>query len=228
MGRIKQMMMVQIHYDHTFFLCGKRAHDRRLDDGHQRHIAVRGHSDSAKQFRRQLAGNENGCRAVRTADDADGAGLRSGKTKQLRSDVSSENAKLCGSAQQQALRVGDQRAEIRHRTDAKEDQRRINAQLDAKIQHISQPAMVQDLAEHRIQRRVRAFRRDEILHVDNLAKRKVRQQHAEGDRQKQKRLELLAYGKINQPAGDDNHNQIARILHDADKAGFIGNTGDCV
>lgn len=48
------------------------------------------------------------------------------------------------------------------------------------------------------------------------------------DRQKQKRLELLAYGKINQPAGDDNHNQIARILHDADKAGFIGNTGDCV
>ena len=65
--------------------------------------------------------------------------------------------------------------------------------------------MVQDLAEHRIQRRVRAFRRDEILHVDNLAKRKVRQQHAESDRQKQKRLELLAY-----------------------KAGFIGNTGDCV
>lgn len=61
------------HYDHTFFLCGKCAHDRRLDDGHQRHIAVRGHSDSAKQFRRQLAGNENGCRAVRTADDADGA-----------------------------------------------------------------------------------------------------------------------------------------------------------
>ena len=121
------------HYDHTFFLCGKRAHDRRLDDGHQRHIAVRGHSDSAKQFRRQLAGNENGCRAVRTADDADGAGLRAGKTKQLRSDVSSENAKLCGSAQQQALRVGDQRAEIRHRTDTKEDQRRINAQLDANI-----------------------------------------------------------------------------------------------
>ena len=43
-----------------------------------------------------------------------------------------------GSAQQQALGVGDQGAEVGHGAHAHEDQAGIDAQLDAQIQHIHQ------------------------------------------------------------------------------------------
>ncbi len=59
----------------ALFLGRKQPHDRRLNDRHQRHIGIGRDGDRAQQVRRQLRGDINGRRAVRTADDTDGRGL---------------------------------------------------------------------------------------------------------------------------------------------------------
>ena len=82
-------------------------------------------------MRGQLGGDIDGGGAVRAADDADSAGLLIGEAQNLSADKGEEDAQLCGSAQQQAGRAGDQRLKVGHRADAEEDQRRVDAQLNA-------------------------------------------------------------------------------------------------
>ena len=119
------------HDDLTLFFSGQGLHDGRLDDRHQRHVAVRGNRDGAQQVRGQLGGDVDGGGAVRAADDADSAGLLVRKAQDLSADEGEEDAQLCGSAQQQAGRAGDQRLKVGHRADAEENQRRVDAQLNA-------------------------------------------------------------------------------------------------
>ena len=80
---------------------------------------------------RKLRGEEYSRRAVRAADDADGSGLGAGKAQQHAAQEGNEHAQLCGSAQQQAGRTCNQRFKVGHGTDAKENQRGIDTQLDA-------------------------------------------------------------------------------------------------
>ena len=82
-------------------------------------------------MRGQLGSNVDSGGAVRAADDADSTGFLIGEAQDLSADKGEEDAQLCGRAQQQAGRAGDQRLEIGHGADAEEDQRRVNAQLDA-------------------------------------------------------------------------------------------------
>ena len=82
-------------------------------------------------MRGQLGGNVDGGGAVRAADDADSAGLLVRKAQDLSADEGEEDAQLCGSAQQQAGRTCNQRLKVGHGTDAKENQRGIDTQLDA-------------------------------------------------------------------------------------------------
>ena len=119
------------HDDLTLFFSGQDLHDRRLDNRHQRHVAVRSNCDGAEQMRGQLGSDIDGGGAVRAADDADSTGFLIGEAQNLSADKGEEDTQLCGSAQQQAGRAGDQRLEIGHSADAEEDQRRVNAQLDA-------------------------------------------------------------------------------------------------
>ena len=119
------------HDDLTLFFSGQSLHDGRLDNRHQRHVAVRGNRDGAQQVRGQLGGDVDSGGAVRAADDADSAGLLVRKAQDLSADEGEEDAQLCGSAQQQAGRAGDQRLKVGHRADAEEDQRRVDAQLNA-------------------------------------------------------------------------------------------------
>ena len=63
------------HDDLALLLGGQQLHDGRLDDGHQRHVGIRRNRDRPQQLRRQLGGDEDGGRAVRAADDADGGRL---------------------------------------------------------------------------------------------------------------------------------------------------------
>ena len=118
------------HDDLTLFFSGQGLHDGRLDDRHQRHVAVRGNRDGAQQVRGQLGGDVDGGGAVRAADDADSAGLLVRKAQDLSADEGEEDAQLCGSAQQQAGRACNQRLKVGHGTDAKENQRGIDTQLD--------------------------------------------------------------------------------------------------
>ena len=53
---------------------------------------------------------------------------------------------MCRCTQQQALRVGKQRAEVRHRADAHEDQGRVDACLDTDIEKVKQAGMTHDVA----------------------------------------------------------------------------------
>ena len=57
----------------------------------------------------QTGGHKDGGGAVGAADDADGGGLGGGEhTAQTAAGIGHEDAQLSGSAQQQALGVGDQ------------------------------------------------------------------------------------------------------------------------
>ena len=62
--------------------------------------------------------------------------------------------------QQQALGVGDQGCKVGHGADAEEDQRRVDAQLNAHVEHIGQTAVVQDLDPHGVLQTVT----NEVLH----------------------------------------------------------------
>ena len=128
-----------LHDDLALFLRGEELHNGGLDHRHQSHVGVCRYRDGAQQSRGQHDGNENGGRTVGTADDADGGGLRAGKAQQAAAYVGHENAQLCGGPQQQALGVGDERAEIRHGAHTHEDQARIDTQLHAQIQYVNEP-----------------------------------------------------------------------------------------
>ena len=82
---------------------------------------------------------------ARAADDADGRGLRVGEAEADGAEERDENAELGSSAEQQALRVRDQRAKVRHRADAHEDERGIQASLDADVEDVKQTAVRQDM-----------------------------------------------------------------------------------
>ena len=97
-------------------------------------------------MRSQLAGQVDGGGAVRAADDAGGSGFLRGETHHgITNDEGDKDAQLRGSAQQQALGVGNQGTEVGHAAHAQEDQAGVNAQLHAQIQ-VVQHAGSNDLA----------------------------------------------------------------------------------
>ena len=114
------------HDDLTFFFRGQGLHDRRLDNRHQRHVAVCRNRDGTQQVRGQLGGNIDSGGAVSTTDDADSTGFLVGEAQDLSANEGEEDAQLSSSAQQQAGGTCDQRLEVGHGTDAQEDQRGIN------------------------------------------------------------------------------------------------------
>ena len=109
-----------------------------MNNRNERHVGICGNGDRAKEFRCELGGDEDGRRAVCTADDADGAGLCRGEAEQDSADIGNEDTELCGSAEQQALRVCNQRTEVCHAADADEDETRINTELNAEIEDVEQ------------------------------------------------------------------------------------------
>ncbi len=106
-------------------------------------------------MRGQLRGQPDGCRTVRAADDGDGGrflfgeGQRcnAGQAEGARAEVCRKNTELRRRTQQEGARIGQQRAKVGHAADSKEDQRRINAELDALIQIPHQAACLKVLPE---------------------------------------------------------------------------------
>ena len=191
------------HNDLTFFFGSQRLHDGRLNDRHQRHVAVRRHGNGAQQVRGQLGGNVDSGGAVGAADDTDGGSLAVGEAEDLSADKGEEDAQLCGSAQQQAGGAGDQRGEVGHGADAQEDQRGVNAQLDAQVDVVRHAAGGTQQGPVDVVGLV-----DEDVHVENAVQRQVGHQHAKADGQKQQRLKLLGNGQVQQHAGHGDHDGI--------------------
>ena len=102
-----------------------------------------GDAQAHNEREKEIYSNEDGGGAVCTTDDGDCSGLllgevhNAGSGQQTSAHVSTKDTELSGSAQQQALGVGDQGSEVGHGTDAQEDQRGVNAQLDTHIKPVS-------------------------------------------------------------------------------------------
>ena len=134
------------HLDLAVFFAREKLHDGRLDQRDQRHIGVGRNGDGTEKLGRELVRQEDGRRAVRAADDADGRGLRAGEAEADGAKERDENAELRSSAEKQALRVRDQGTEVCHCADAHEDQRRIQAGLDADVEDVKQTGIRQNVA----------------------------------------------------------------------------------
>ena len=188
-------------------------------------------------MRSQTAGDKDGRGAVRTADDADGAGLCGGESVKARDHagqaaacVGHEDAQLGGRAQQQGLGVGDQGTEVGARAHAHEDEAGVDAQLDAQIQYVKQAHgdglshlhRIDDIGGYPqviqfVNKRLVNGMTAEDLPVDvsagkenlmiHLRAGQVGDEHTEGNRQQQQGLELLHNRQVQQDEGDDHHNQ---------------------
>ena len=185
---------------------------------------------------------------VRAADDADGAGFTGIKAKQLRADEGDEDTQLRGRAHQKCGGVGDQGSEVRHRADAHEDQRRVDAQLYALVQVVQQAAVggldavahgvghfvqtignLSHIVAGRHGRGLRGFQRIEegIAGVAHQTREgQVGQQHTEGNRHEQQRLKLLHDSQIQQQAGDGDHHVLTPGA--SREAGRLGDFHDAI
>ena len=207
------------HNDGALLLGGEQLHDGRLDDGHQRHVGIRRDRDGAEQMGREFGGDVDRRRAVGAADNADSAGFRLGKAEEDRAGEGDKDTDLRGSAEDQALGVGDQRTEVGHAADAEEDQRRIDAELDALIEIVEQAAVlgifIIDLAADLLHDMPGGSRIGGVgdLNQTDMRRRhdrgiEIDEQHTEGDGQQEQRLILLFDGEIEQEARNRDHHII--------------------
>ena len=132
------------HDNGAFLFGGEQTHNRRLDNRHQSHIGISGYGDGAKQFRRQLRGNENSGRTVCTADNGNRTGFIGLEVEEDSADKGNENTDLCGGTQDKAFGIGNQGSEVGHSADAEEDQRRENAEMYTLIEVVEQTAVFGD------------------------------------------------------------------------------------
>ena len=108
------------HPDAAFVGIGKGAHDRRLNHGDERHVAIGRHRNRTEEVRCQFVGEEDGGWAVGTTDDADRAAfLQAVFHADFLHGVSGkkdpEDSELRRRAQQHGARVRDERPEIGQR-----------------------------------------------------------------------------------------------------------------
>ena len=174
------------HFHRAFFLCCHQLDRRRLDNGHQRHIAVCRHRDRADIFRAEHLRNQQRGRAVRCADDADGGRIPQIKAHGRRSDHRQE---------QKQLGIGKQRTEVDHRADADEQQKRKGlACLNAGFkQPLDDAVRLSDALRHL---------------VEHPGKRQIDQNRAEAHRQQQRRFILLGDRQPDQPPADRIHHRL--------------------
>ena len=88
------------------------------------------------QVRREFGRQEDGRRPVGSSDDGDARRLVRLESQGQGYHISPENTELGGSTDQQKLRVGYQRREIRHGTDTEEDQRWVPPGFHTLIEEI--------------------------------------------------------------------------------------------
>ena len=123
------------HYDGAFLAGCQQFHERRLNNGNECHVRISRNGNRPELIRSKTGCYKNCSRTVRTADDADGGRKVIIKTEnQPCAEVSDKYAELSCRTEEQTLGICDQRTEIRHCTDAEEDERRVNAELDSEIE----------------------------------------------------------------------------------------------
>ena len=153
----------------------------------------------------------NSRRTVGTADDTDSTCLCLCKAEENSTCKCYKDTNLCGSTEDKALRVRDERTKVGHTTDAEEDKRRINAELNTLIEVIKKSAVCRILnISYSVNHRFGVSRHRNILcgtlslcqklccRRSHNARIKINKQHTECDRKEQKRLILLFDCKVKQ------------------------------
>ena len=124
-------------------------------------------------------------RAVRAADDADGAGLLCRKAKEHRAEEGDEYTKLRRRTHEEARRTRNQRTEVRHRADAEEDERWEDFVFDTHADRGHDARLLKSV------------------------ERDVCEDTAECDRAEQQRLEVARKREIEQDEADNDHDHVA-------------------
>ena len=189
------------------FFGGHEPHERRLDDGDERHIGVRRDGDGGKHMRSERLGEPDRRGAVRAADDADGRRLGAGETEAHREEERDVDAQLRSRAEDERFRVGKQRLEVRHRAHAEEDEAGIDAGLDADVEDVDETSVLQHVDV------VNVLHRPPFGVEYPVARRggKVAQEHTERDADKEQRLELAFDGEEEEHCRDQDHDHVAPL-----------------
>ena len=146
------------------------------------------------------------------------------KPSRISAEEGDEHAELRRRAEEQALRIGDQRAKVGHRADAHEDDGRIDTGLDADVEHVKQSCIRAGCARSCdsrslswIEEGVPKLRVIQCIggvqiRVDGIEAGEVAdvgQQAAERDADEQQRLKALDDAKVQQHAGNDDHYEVS-------------------
>src|SRR5690606_33121683 len=83
----------------------------------------------------QLRADEDGCRPVRPANDPDRGRLFTGEAEEQGREQSPENPQLCRGAEEDGAWLRKQGTEVGQGSDAQEDERREEPELDPAEQH---------------------------------------------------------------------------------------------
>ena len=210
-----------LHLDLTLFFGGDQPHHRRLDQRDQRHIGIGRDRDGREIIRRELRGQPDGGGAVRAADDADGGGDVGLEAEDADGhQESGEDAELGGGAEQQGLGVGKQGTKVGHRADAHEDQRGVEAGLDADVEDVKQTALMDDVRQRDLTGNVGVPQ----LGVIHMGAGEVREQHAEGDADQQQGLKFLDQTEVEQQTGEQDHHDLPPVVKQHVETGGLGET----
>jgi hypothetical protein len=208
-----------LHHDGALFFRDDRLHDGRLDDRHERHVGVGGHSHAAENLRGQLGCQPDGRRTVGAADDADGGGFAQTETdagdgaQQQRAEESDENAELRRGAEQGGAGVGDQRTKVGHGADAHENQDREKTGLHAEFEEVVEiAARLQNAGGHGRHAVDHGADHFHVRGLGDVGIGHVGQQSAEADGQQQKRFKALDNREIDKTEADDDHEQLAHAV----------------
>lgn len=193
LGALGNFPLMIGHPDQPFLFGGQQLDHRGLHQGNQRHVGVCGNHNGTDVLGVHVVGNENGCGAVRSADDADRYCVLHVKAQQGRQTEGEEDAELGGGTEDHQLGVGQQRLKVDHGTDPNKQQQGEQLVGDARPeQHVYDTYLLGSVIDL----------------SDGAGQGQVYQNGAEPHGQQQGWLHVLFDGKVDQTAADHPHDHL--------------------
>ena len=174
-----------VHPDLPVFTGGEHLDDRRLDERHEGHVAVRRHRHRPKDLRRELHGEVDARRAVRSPDDGDGRRFLHREAHDHGTEEGDEDAELRRRTEEERDGVGQQGREVRKGSYAHEDDDGVDFMLRAEEDVPQKASVVHDAREGQVD-----------------------EETAESDGHQQQGLKALAYGEVEHGQRHEEHDDV--------------------
>ena len=133
-----------VHTDRPVGLGRQGLDDRRLDERHQRHVAVGRHGHRSQDLGRHLHGQVDARRAVGPADDGDARRFLDGEADHHGPEEGDEDAQLRRRAEEEGDRVRQEGREVRQGSDAHEDDDGVDFMLRPEEDVVQEAPFVHD------------------------------------------------------------------------------------